>query len=189
MRSFYSLLVVFLVFSSTIMIAEEHLEHSESAQHDMSAKHRLAVYTGFTHIPNAFYEHETHEQSSGKWVPTIGVDYFRKLNKRWELGCMIDMEFDNYIVKLKDESEVERLNVLVAAIVAKYSFYKRCSILAGPGYEGEFSTSNKNFIVAKVGIEYEAHIGNGWDFSPSIIFDFKQEYSTYAYGFAIGKRF
>ncbi len=181
-----SLAVVLLAAFGAKAQEHEHETQEHVAEH---GKHKLAIYTGFTHVEGAFYEHETHEESTGKWIPTLGVDYFYSLNHKWELGLMVDMEFDNYMIRLEDETEEERLNVLVSSIVGKYKITHHLSVFAGPGIETEFSESTKTFFVAKLGAEYEIEIAKGWEIAPSIMYDWKEEYQSFAYGFSIGKRF
>ncbi len=178
-----------LMFAGSTLSAQEHHAVTEEVHEATHGKHKLAVYTGFTHVSSAFYEHETHEESTGKWVPTLGLDYFYSLNGKWSLGALVDMEFDNYMIRLEDESEEERLNVSIASVVAKYNITHRLGVFVGPGIETEFSESTKNFAVIKVGVEYEIEIANGWEIAPSFMYDWKEEYQSFAYGFSIGKRF
>lgn len=179
-----------LLFIASVLISPLVAEEHKNEIHESElGKHKLAVYTGFTHISAAFYEHETHEQSTGKWAPTIGLDYFYSLNHKWDVGFIGDMEFDNYVIRLEDESEEERLNVIIASVVAKYKFNHHLGVFLGPGVELEFSESTKNFFVVKFGAEYEIEIADGWEIAPSIMYDWKQQYQSFAYGFSIGKRF
>lgn len=181
------LILIAAVFVSALFAEEHHQEinHTKPEKH----KQLLAIYTGFTHISSAFYEHETHEQSTGKWVPTIGIDYFYSLTNKWSVGFVGDMEFDNYIIRLEDGTEEERLNVVIASLVAGYKVNHHLGLFGGPGIEMEFSESTKNFFVVKVGVEYEIDIAKGWEIAPNIMYDWKQEYQTFAYGFSIGKKF
>lgn len=180
--------VCFVLLVSITITGQEHHEKSNHIN-EAHGKHKLALYTGFTHISSAFYEHETHEESTGKWVPTIGVDYFYNLNKNWSLGAIVDMEIDNYMIKLENTQEEERLNVLIATVVAKYNLNHNLGIILGPGIELEFSESTKNFFVVKAGVEYEIEIANGWEIAPSFMYDWKEEYKSFSYGFSLGKRF
>nr|WP_321453655.1 hypothetical protein [uncultured Carboxylicivirga sp.] len=167
----------------------EHTEHhqTEEAHH---GKHKLSFYYGFTHVPSAFYEHETHIESTGKWVPTLGLDYYYTLNKRWDIGLIGDAELDQYYIRTSEEEELERANVIVLSAVAKYKATKRIGIIAGPGFETEFKKDeSKSFFVFKAGIEYEVEIEKGWELAPVFSYDFKEEYSSYAFGVTIGKRF
>lgn len=171
---------------------DEHAGPNISTSHEASThgKHKLSLYTGFTHIPSAFYEHETHEESTGKWVPTIGLDYYYSLNHKWAIGFIGDIELDQYYITTDNHDELERNNVVVASAVAKYKPTERIGIFAGPGLEWEFKNHHtESFFVVKTGIEYEVAIEKGWELTPLFSYDFKEEYSAYSFGITIGKRF
>lgn len=184
-------LVLILLTSVSLQAQTEHHESTEHTTETVHGKNKIAFFTGFTHVSSAFYEHETHEESTGKWVPTIGIEYSYKLNEKFTVGAIIDLEMDNYLIKLEDENEkeLERENVFVATVVGLYKITDYLGVYIGPGIETEFSESSKNFFVIKSGIEYEIEITNNWEITPSLSYDWKNEYSTFSYGFSIGKRF
>lgn len=194
MKQVFILVLTCFSFISMAQHHEEDRHSSEATEHSteehVHGKHKLSLYTGFTHVPSAFYEHETHEQSTGKWVPTIGIDYYYTLNKKWDFGAIIDVELDEYYIQTDNHDDLERNNIVVLAAVAKYKPFHRFGIFAGPGVEWEFKQNNtERFWVIKAGFEYEVAIEKGWEITPAFSFDFKQEYSAYAYGLSIGKRF
>ena len=169
---------------------EEYEEHATGHETKEHGKHKISFYSGFTHISSAFYEHETHEESTGKWVPTIGLDYYYSLNHKWELGFIGDVELDKYYIQTDSHDELERNNVVVMAAVGKFKATPRLGIIAGPGMEWEIQNHHtESFFVLKTGIEYEVAIENGWELTPVFTYDFKEEYSAYAFGITIGKRF
>ena len=180
-----------LLVNMSLTAQNEHHEPTHHSNESSHGKNKIALFTGFTHVSSAFYEHETHEESTGKWIPTLGIDYAYSLNKKFTVGAIIDLEFDNYLIKLDNESEkeLERANVLVATIIGMYKITDYLGVYIGPGIETEFSKSTKNFFVLKTGVEYEIEISNNWEITPSLSFDWKNEYSAVAYGFSIGKRF
>ncbi len=184
-------ILAMFAFAMNVMAQQQHDEHQNTGEHQSHhGKHKVAFYTGFTHIPSAFYEHETHEESTGKWVPTIGLDYYYSLNHKWEIGLIGDIELDQYYIQTENFDELERNNVVVWSAVAKYKPTKRIGIIAGPGMEWEFKKHDtESFWVIKTGIEYEGAIENGWELTPVFTYDFKEEYSAYAFGISIGKRF
>lgn len=171
--------------------AQHDDEHHHDATHETQhGKHSIALFTGFTHVPSAFYEHETHEESTGKWVPTLGLEYGYSFSKRWGLFLLGDVELDKYYIKTSEHDELERNNVVILAAAARYKLTKRIAIFAGPGYEWEFQSKHSvSFFVFKTGIAYDVEIENGWELAPAFSFDFKEQYSSYAFGIAIGKRF
>lgn len=182
---------------------EENHHSNDGHAHAEHGKHKISFYTGFTHIPDAFYEHETKAESTGKWVPTLGLDYWYTASKKIDLGVMFDVELDEYLIDEMSENNLEngepavptgekflqRNNVVVAAVVAKYKPCHGLGLFVGPGVEWEFAHETKSFWVVKAGIEYEIEIEKGWEITPSLIYDFKEEYSAYSFGFSIGKRF
>gem|GEM_PF-1484467 len=182
-----------LMSLNTLAQHNEHTTHAANEHQEHEAghgKHKISLYTGFTHIPSAFYEHETHEQSTGKWVPTIGVEYYYSLTRKWELGLVTDIELDEYYIQTDDHNELERNNVVILAAVGKFKPTHRIGIIAGPGIEWEFRNhATESFFVLKTGIEYEVAIEKGWELTPMFSYDFKEEYSAYAFGVTIGKRF
>ncbi len=199
MKNLKLFLAASLLSVTSLSFAQEYNEqqenesaHSENAiEHEEHGKHKIAVYGGFTHVGSAYYKHETHEESTGKWVPTLGVEYYYTLSHRFDVGLVADMEFDNYYIRTTEEEELERNNVIVAAAVLRYKPMTRVGIFAGPGLETEFFGTEEatSFAVLKVGIDYEVEIANGWELTPIFSYDFKQEYSAYSFGLSLGKRF
>lgn len=168
-----------------------HHHDSENLIHTEHGKHKLAIYGGFTHISAAFYEHETHVESTGKWVPTFGIEYYYKLNHHFEIGLIGDVEADSYYIRTSNEEELERNNVLIVAAVVRYAPIDRLGVFIGPGYETEFigKSESTSFFVAKLGIDYEIEIEKGWELTPIFSYDIKEEYSAYSFGVSLGKRF
>lgn len=190
-----TLCLAMAVVNVGIYAQHAHETHAQEASHTENhhGKHKLALYGGFTHVEAAFVEHETGHNATGKWVPTLGLDYFYTLNKHFDLGLISDLELDSYYVKDHNTSNThfERINVLVLTPVIKYKPLHCIGIIAGAGVELEFVGKDemKSFGVVKLGLEYEVAIKNGWELTPSFMLDLKQEYSTSALGISLGKRF
>ena len=197
-----SLLTIVALACAIIMSAqhnhENHAESQESQEEHHEAtgehhgKHKLAIYGGFTHVQASFVEHETGEQATGKWIPTLGLDYFYTLNKTFDIGLISDIELDSYYVKEEgstDDTHNERINVLVVTPVLKYKPLHNVGVIAGGGFEMEFAEESETLAVLKLGVEYEVPIKNGWELTPSFMADIKEEYSTASVGISLGKRF
>ncbi|MGB5318923.1 hypothetical protein, partial [Eudoraea sp.] len=58
-------------------------------------------------------------------------------------------------------------------------------IVAGPGMEFE---KNKNLFIVRIGTEYEFELGNDWGISPSLNYDFKEQYSTWDFSIGLSKK-
>lgn len=193
-----TLITIFCSLTTVFISAQHHEESHESTQvHESQnlpdeqhhGKHKIAIYGGFTHVDAAFYEHETSEESTGKWVPTLGIDYFYALNDKFHLAFIGDIELDSYYIKHGDESDLERSNVLVLTPMGIYKLTHNIGLGLGAGVEIEFASHVKYLAVIKAGIEYEVPITKGWELTPSFTFDYKEEYSTFAFGMSLGKRF
>lgn len=191
-------LCLLMAVVSVSMYAQHHHEaHLQEETHQATqahhGKHKLAFYGGFTHVEASFVEHETGHISTGKWVPTLGLDYFYTLNKRFDIGLITDLELDSYYVEDHNSTDThfERINVLVLTPVIKYKPMHCIGIIAGGGVELEFigKEEMETIGVIKLGLEYEVPIKNGWELTPSFMLDLKEEYSTTALGISLGKRF
>ncbi|MCW3807583.1 hypothetical protein [Plebeiibacterium marinum] len=194
MRKLFFIMVTLAVTGVTVdsVYAQELHHHHESIhENEEHGKHKLSVYGGFTHVDAAFYEHETHEESTGKWIPTLGLEYFYTLSHKFDIGLLADMELDEYFIQVNNERELLRNNIVVATAVLRYKPMKRVGIFAGPGVETEFieDEDSESFFVAKVGIDYEVEIAHGWELTPVFSYDFKEHYSSYSFGISLGKRF
>ncbi len=173
----------------TAAMAQHHEIHEPT--HEEHGKHKVAFYAGFTHVSAAFYEHETHQESTGKWIPTLGLEYYYTLSHSFDIGLVADMELDKYYIHTEDHNNLMRNNIVIAAAVARYKPAKHLGLFAGPGFETEFigEEESKSFMVLKAGIDYEVEIENGWELTPIFSYDFKEHYSSYSFGISLGKRF
>ncbi len=189
MKLIHSLKLITLMFFCVFTInAQTHsVEHIEGEDH---GKHKISFFTGFTHVDAAFYKHETHEESTGKWIPTLGVEYYYTLSKYFDIGMLADVELDSYYINADGHNKLTRNNIVIASAVTRYKPTKRIGIFAGPGFETEFiDEESKSFFVLKVGVDFEVEIENGWELTPILSYDFKEHYSSYSFGISIGKRF
>ncbi|QZT37287.1 hypothetical protein K5X82_19005 [Halosquirtibacter xylanolyticus] len=175
-----------------VVSAEEHHGHKPEEE----GRHSLSLYTGFTHNAGSYFSKETKEKSTGRWVPTVGLDYFFTINHKWDIGAIADLELEEYYVSEgHGEREYERTNAVAFIAVGKYKPIEGLGIIFGPGVEFEFKKNieTETLFVAKIGVEYEVPIKNGWSIAPSFIYDYKYsrdlKFSAYSYGFSIGKKF
>ncbi|WP_157600800.1 hypothetical protein [Persicobacter sp. CCB-QB2] len=196
MKAIFLLVMFTGVFLSTLLYGQAEQEgqshpHEAKGSGHVHGRHAINFYTGFTFIPPKHYAHidVLGLRNTGNWVPTLGLDYVYKINHRWSLGLMADVELDRYTMLTLSEQWIVRENVVVLAAVAKFELLKGFSVFAGPGYEQMFAEGGEDFWLVKVGLEYEIRMEKGWQLAPSIIYDYKDVYQTISYGFAVGKRF
>jgi len=179
---------IFLSLSAFLFFINLNAQHNGSDQHsnhkvqEHHKKYKVALTLGMTHIPAAF-EHG-HEEDA-VFVPTIGLDFFYYINHKWNVSFVADLELSDYIVDFKRE-DLNREKALILTLQAGYEVAPHWAIILGGGLEIE---SHKNLGVLRLGTEYEIPLGNGWDIAPSLFFDFKEDFSTYALAIGIGKKF
>jgi hypothetical protein len=171
------ILLHIFILSSIPTLAQEHLEENEHEK-----RHWVAIAFGYTHIPEATEDGQLEESV---FVPTIGLDYFYKLNEEWFVGGAFDIEVGRYEVDYENE-ELTRETAIVFGALVGYELLPGWALLAGPGLEIE---KNKNLFILRFSTEYTFELGKEWGLFPSFTYDFKKEYSSYAFGVGIKKRF
>jgi hypothetical protein len=171
-----SILALIIVFSSysKIYAQEEASTHPEG-------KHLIALSLGYSYIPKGGEEH--HEEATGVFVPSIGLDYFFKIHQKWEIGLMADFELGNYVIIHK---ELNRENAFVVAGAGAFKISNHWTVFSGVGIEIE---KNKNFAILRLGSDYSFSMGKGWIIAPGFFYDIKEGYGTWSFAVAIGKGF
>ena len=177
MNKHISLFFIFTLATGSI-IAQEYVVHEESDHAFLH--HRLSGGFGYTFIPEGG-ESDDH----GIFAPTIAIEYFYKFSHHWAAGLMMDMELTKYIIPFNNEY-LNRDKLLIFTVVGMYEPIEYWGIIAGAGIEIEH---HHNFAVLRAGTGYEFDIGNHWDITPTLTFDFKEEYSSWALILSCGKRF
>ncbi len=158
------------------------VEDANGSNKEAHHKYKLAFALGLTHIPEAF---EDGKEEDAVFVPTIGLDFYYHLNPEWSLVFMADLELGKYNVPFNQE-ELERERVAIFTVLGAYEVLPNVEVLIGGGFEFE---EEKNLFVVRAGVEYEFALGNDWGISPSLLFDFKEDFNTWALAVSIGKRF
>lgn len=142
-------------------------------------KNALVLSFGYTHIPKGAELHA--EESRGILVPSIGLDYGRVVGKRWEVGVMLDLELDHYLIF---DQELERENALIGVVGVAYNPIAHLLIFTGAGVEIE---KNKHLFVYRLGADYNFNMGHHWAIVPAFYFDWKEDFDTYA--FSVGVKY
>ena len=169
----------FLIFLFGIIPA---LAQEQSEERDQEKRHSLAFVFGYTHIPEATKDGKIEE---AVFVPTIGLDYFYEFSEKWFVGGVFDMELGRYEVDYEDDEISREIAVILGALVG-HEVLPGWAILSGPGLEFE---KNKNLFILRLGTEYTFELRNDWELFPNFTYDFKKEYSSYALGLGLKKRF
>lgn len=174
-------LLITISFPIVLVAQEEEREEENEMELEMEGRHFIALSFGYTYIPKGA-NLESSEQE-GFFVPSVGLDYMYRLTPRWEVGTMLDVELDHYLIF---DKELERENAFIATIVGLYKVTPRFSVYAGGGIELE---THKNLAVFRIGVDSPIPIGRNWIMAPTFIADFKEGYDTWSLAVSIGKEF
>lgn len=176
MAKFTSILVMVLLSGLTVQAQEEEKSGAEE-----EGKNFIAITAGYTYIPSAGKLKSL--EADGFFVPTLGLDYFRRVHAKWEFGLMLDLELGRYLIIKK---ELPRENAFIVALAGAYSLTPKFQLIAGAGMEWE---KNENLAILRIGAERSFHLGNEWNLGPALFFDFKEGYDTWSLSLSIGKEF
>ena len=155
--------------------------NSYSQENEEEKKNLLSISLGYTYIPQGA-SHEA-EVADGVFIPSIGIDYLRRIHPRYEIGLMFDMEFGEYIVI---DKELNRENAIAIVAIGSFSLTKHINVFAGGGIEIE---KHHNLGIIRLGTEYNFRFKKGWVIAPGFIYDFKEGINTWSLSVAFGKEF
>ena len=174
------LLSITLAIPSIPVFGQEERGENEGGQEE-EGKHTIFLGFGYTHIPQGGNLEDT--EANGYLVPTIGLDYLYKISPKWEIGTMMDLELDHYLVV---DQELERENAFIVTAVGLYRLLPHLSLFAGAGMEFEH---HKNLVIFRVGIDSPFFLRKGWVIVPSFAYDLKEDYNTWSLKVSFGKEF
>ena len=170
-------IVIIFLFGLVPILHAQETEETKGKE----AKNLITFSFGYTFVPKATSIGGT--EPNGIFVPSVGLDYFRKVAKRWEVGVMIDLELADYVIF---EKNLERERALVIAAVATFMLTENINFFAGAGAELE---RNHNLFVMRLGTEYAFRFNKGWTLAPGFFYDIKEGYDTWSLALAFGKEF
>ena len=173
----------FLFIIVLIGFAEQIYSQHEEVSVEHKKKNKISVLIG-----NAFISRGVglNEERKGQMVPTFGLDYARRLSKKFSLGLFTDIELTSYFIERDNETQLKRENAFVAVLVCIYEVLHQWSLEAGYGVELE---RNESFQVLRLSTSYEVPIRRHWDVSFGVSLDVKQEYSSWSFAIGFGKSF
>jgi hypothetical protein len=155
-------------------------EPKASSEEERFKRHKLTLAFGYTYIAEGA-EEEGGEK--GVWVPGLGLDYFYRLNEKWEVGAAADIEFGEYLIIDKD---LNRHNAYILIALAGYEFVPFWAVFGGVGIEIE---EHKNLAVFRLGTEYEFMFKRDWLIAPGVLVDYKVDFTSWSIYVAGGKVF
>ena len=168
-----------LLIALFILNPNIYAQEGEFEPHD--EKHLITLVLGYSYISEGGEEAGT--EADGVFVPTLGVDYLYRLNLKWEIGLMADVEIGHYIIIHK---ELNRENAFVIVGIGAFEISDHWAVFGGGGIELE---KHKNLAILRLGTDYNFSLGKGWIIAPVITYDIKEGYDTWSLALALGKRF
>ncbi len=169
------------VFSVLLLLLYYFPSFSQAGNEDSKKKNLLTGTFGYTFVPKGAEEGATSVE--GVFVPSIGIDYFRRVHPKWEIGTMIDFELSNYLIF---EKQLNRHKALVITAITAYNLSENWTVFAGGGIELE---RHKNIFVGRLGGEYAFKLKKDWVLAPGAFYDIKESYDTWAISIAFGREF
>ncbi len=165
-----------LIISNALIQAQDH---EQSTLH--YKKNAIAIAFGYAYLPDGVKIESTNEP--GYFVPSIGIDYIRKVSHKLELLAVVDFELDHYLISGKD---IIRENATIVVIGAMYNIIDHWGVMLGAGIEMD---KHHELFVARFGTEYGFHLSDRWVLSPGIFYDYKDVHSTFSTSLALGYNF
>ena len=159
-------------------------QHEEEKKEHLFRNERKNIVMfsfGYTYLPDGSALH--HGESEGIFVPSIGLDYKRRVSEKWALSLFTDIEMDHYILI---DKEFERENAFIAVVGPSYEITRGLGSFAGAGVEFEKS---QNLFVMRLGLEYAFDLGHHWIMVPQVFVDWKESYGTYSFSVGISRKF
>ena len=144
-------------------------------------KNVLTTALAYTFIPAGSAQDNLQK---GHFVPGIGIDYFRRIQPRFDLGIMADIELGSYVIPRKEDLIRER--ALVLALIGSYSITENWGVFFGPGYELE---RHKSFPIFRLGSEYLVSLKGDWFIPLGLFYDIKEGYDAWSISIGIGLEF
>ena len=133
-------------------------------------KNLLTAALGYTYIPKGSALEA--EEADGILVPSIGLNYFRRIHPRWELGLMTDIDLGEYVIF---EKNLNRKNAIVVTAIVSFTVTRNINLFAGGGMEFE---EHLNLGVIRTGAEYAFRFIKDWVLAPGFFYDFKEGIDT-----------
>lgn len=171
-------IALFLVLTSPLFAQSEHHDDANHAKTEHS--NVVALFIGNTMI-----------KPSGFNLPTVGIEYVRKLNHFLGIGIMAEAEIGSHIVQVNEHNgnimQVDRKGaiLLIPAIFAHV--YKGLIVSIGYGMEFE---SQENLNLLKVSLEYKFTMKRDrFIVLPTVSWDRTERFEGWVYGVNFGYKF
>ena len=154
------------------------ISHAKSHE---DKRNKIIFNYAYSYIPQGAEEDNLEE---GHFVPSIGLDYFRVIHPRWELGILLDYELATYIIPRKENLKRDRAFLIIPGV--GYTILNGWNLFAGAGIELE---RHKNLFVVRLGTDYTFQFRKGWGIPIGMVYDIKEGYDVWSLAVGISKSF
>lgn len=124
-------------------------------------------------------------------LPAWGIDYSYWFHPKWAIGLQTDIIIEKYEVQKTGENgteeSIERSYPIAPALTGIYKPTEHWAFSLGMG--AEFS-SEENFALTRIGIEYSGELPKNWEVFGTLSYDIKwNAYDDMVLGIGIAKKF
>lgn len=172
------IIIVWISFSSAQLFSQKHSENTKN-KGEHTTKNDIAAFLGTTYIIE-----------SGFILPTLGIEYVRKINKYIGIGVLTEFELGSHIIAVDELSlEQQEISRESAILVLPSLYFNVHHLIASVGYGIELE-KNENLAMLKVSLLYAFEFKNDkWLFVPSLSWDHTKRFNSLVYGFSVARRF
>lgn len=160
------------------LLAQEHKENHKSNSTAFHHKNDIAGFFGATYIIE-----------SGFLLPTIGLEYVRKINSFIGIGIIGEVELGSHIITIDEHShEKTEINRETAFLLLPSIYFITGNFVFSGGYGIEFE-KNENLVLTRLSLMYILELKNElWFVVPSFSWDHTKHFNGLVYGFSIARR-
>jgi len=162
-------LFIILVFNIELS-AQAFNETDEDIENE--SRNIVAFSVGYTYVPKGTPLEAS--ERKGFFVPSVGLDYYRKIGEKFELGVMMDWELDHYIIF---DRELERERAVMLIVSGSYSLLPKLNAIVGGGIELE---RHENLAVFRLGLEKTFRLSDRLYLGIPFLFDIKKGFDTWS---------
>jgi hypothetical protein len=145
--------VLYFIFTSLLLISnlysQDHNETTNNSEHEL--KHSIGIMANHTTLGMGI----KNSKKKTITVPSWAINYNYRLSEKWFIGLHTDIIFEEFIVETHEDEEIEREVPIANIIVGTYKITKGLGLVVGGGIEWE---KNRNFGLARIGLDYGFHI-------------------------------
>jgi hypothetical protein len=173
------LLSLFINLNNNSLFSQEHSGNQNAPKGIHGHKNELVGFVGATYI-----------FKSGFVLPTVGIEYVRKINSNFGVGLISEFEIGSHIISINEEMHEEiEVTRESAFLILPALYYINGHFVFSAGYGIEFEKS-ENLGLFKLTAMYVLELKNeAWIVVPNISWDHTSRFDGLVYGFSIARHF